>query len=61
MKITRYSLRLIMRRQVLWDWLFLELRAGASWPRRFLVEPRELSPEAGIAFEMQFGDEELSR
>lgn len=60
-RITRYAARVIMRRQVAWDWLFLELRAGVSWPRRFLIEPRELSPEAGIAFEMQFGDEELAR
>jgi hypothetical protein len=59
--ITRYSVRLIMRRQIYWEWLFLELRGGVSWPRRFLFETRELSPEAGIAFEMKFGDDELAR
>lgn len=59
--ITRYAARVIMRRQVIWDWLFLELRGGVSWPRRFVFETRELSPEAGIAFEMKFGDDELAR
>lgn len=53
--LTRYGARLIMRRQLHIDWLFLELRGGVSWPRRFLHEDREPSPEAGIAFEMQFG------
>jgi hypothetical protein len=60
-RVTRYAARVIMRRQLNWDWLFLELRAGASLPRRFLYEKRELSPEAGIAVEMQFGDRDLSR
>jgi hypothetical protein len=53
--LTRYAARLIVRRQLDWDWLFLEMRAGVGWPRRFLDEPREASPELGIALEMQFG------
>jgi hypothetical protein len=59
--LTRYGARVIMRRQINWDWLFLELRGGVSWPRRFVYEEREASPEAGIAFEMQFGDRDLAR
>ncbi|MGH8189564.1 MAG: hypothetical protein ACREUC_23620, partial [Steroidobacteraceae bacterium] len=54
--LTRPALRLIMRRQLTPDWLFLEFRAGVVWPRRLLTERREATPEFGIAFEMQFGD-----
>jgi hypothetical protein len=53
--ITRFAARLIVRRQMTPDWLFLELRAGIGWPRFMLDEPRVASPELGVAFEMQFG------
>lgn len=53
--LTRYSGRLIMRRQLTPDWLILELRGGMEWPRRRLTEARTMSPEIGIALEMQFG------
>jgi hypothetical protein len=53
--ITRYGARLIMRRQLSIEWLFLEVRGGVGWPRRWLYEEREPSAEAGIALEMQFG------
>lgn len=53
--ITRYGARLIMRRQLNIDWLFVEVRGGVGWPRRWLYEERDPSPEAGIALEMQFG------
>ncbi|NJO12584.1 MAG: hypothetical protein HC872_02995 [Gammaproteobacteria bacterium] len=52
---TNRALRLIMRRQLNPEWLFLELRGGVEWPRRKLTEDREASAEVGIAFEMQFG------
>jgi hypothetical protein len=55
-QLTRNALRLILRRQLTPDWLFLELRGGVSWPRRMLTEDREASPELGIALEMQFGN-----
>jgi hypothetical protein len=55
--LTRNAVRLIMRRQLTPDWLFLELRGGVGWPRRKLEEERKASPELGIAFEMQFGHE----
>lgn len=54
-QLTRHAVRLIMRRQLTPDWLILELRGGVGWPRRKLSEPREASPEIGIAVEMQFG------
>jgi hypothetical protein len=56
-QLTRFAARLIMRRQLTPEWLFLELRGGVSWPRRRLFERREMSPEAGIAIEMKFGTE----
>ena len=37
------------------DWLFLELRGGVGWPREFVYEDRDASPELGIALEMLFG------
>jgi hypothetical protein len=53
--LTRHAARLIMRRQLTPEWLFLELRGGVSFPRRRLAEERKASPEAGVALEMQFG------
>jgi hypothetical protein len=55
-QLTRHSARLIWRRQLTWDWLFLELRGGVSWPRRKVIEERKASPEVGVALEMQFGN-----
>jgi hypothetical protein len=55
-QLTRHSARMILRRQLNWDWLFLELRGGVSWPRRKVIEERKPSPEVGIALEMQFGN-----
>jgi hypothetical protein len=57
-QLTRYAARLIVRRQLTPDWLFLELRGGVGWPRRKLTESREISPEIGLALEMQFGTRE---
>jgi hypothetical protein len=54
--LTRHAVRLIMRRKLNADWLFLELRGGVGWPRRRLDEDREASAELGMALEMQFGD-----
>jgi hypothetical protein len=54
-QITRHAGRVILRRQLTPEWLFLELRAGVGFPRRRLEEKREASPEVGIALEMQFG------
>jgi hypothetical protein len=58
---TNRAVRLIMRRQMTPEWLFLELRAGVEWPREKLSEDREASAEIGIAFEMQFGPKKETR
>ena len=60
-QLTRHAARLIMRRQLTPDWLFIELRAGVAWPREKLEEKREATPELGIALEMQFGHRERER
>lgn len=54
--LTRTTARVIMRRQLNPEWLFLEVQVGVSWPRFKLDEVREASPEIGLALEMQFGD-----
>jgi len=59
--LTRYGLRLIMRRQLSIEYLFLEVRGGVGWPRQRLIEDRDMSVEAGIALEMQFGNKEKRR
>jgi hypothetical protein len=51
-----YGFRLIYRRSVLRDWLFLELRSGISWPRETLLETREPNLSFGAAVEMMFGE-----
>jgi len=57
----RHSVRLIMRRQLTSDWLFIELRTGVSWPRERVDETRDPSLEIGAAIEMSFGNERERR
>jgi hypothetical protein len=50
-----YNLRLIHRRRILRDWLFLELQGGGGWRRERPEEARDFVPEAAVIFEMGFG------
>jgi hypothetical protein len=59
--VTNRALRLIMRRQMSPEWLFIELRGGVEWPRQRLTEEREAGVEVGIAFDMQFGSKRERR
>ena len=54
--IADYGLRVIYRRRIYLDWLFLELRSSITWPRETLIERREPNWGAGIALEMLFGE-----
>jgi hypothetical protein len=54
--IADYGLRVIYRRRIYLEWLFLELRSSITWPRETLIERREPNWSAGIALEMLFGD-----
>lgn len=54
--IVDYGLRVIYRRSVFREWLFLELRSSVTWPRETLTEEREANLGAGVALEMQLGE-----
>lgn len=54
--IVDYGLRVIYRRSVFREWLFLELRSSVTWPRETLTEDREANLGAGVALEMQLGE-----
>lgn len=54
--VVDYGLRVIYRRRIHLEWLFLELRSSITWPRETLVERREPNWGAGIALEMLFGE-----
>jgi hypothetical protein len=54
--IVDYGLRVIFRRRIYREWLFLELRSSITWPRETLAERRELNLGAGVAVELFFGE-----
>jgi hypothetical protein len=55
-QVEEYGARVVYRRRVARDWLFLDVGPTVSWPRRDLEETRETSWGAMIGIEMQFGD-----
>jgi len=54
--IEDYGLRLIYRRRILREWLFLELRSSITWPRETLLERRERNLGAGAGLQLLFGE-----
>ncbi len=52
-----YGGSIVLRQRVWRDWLLLELRGGIDWPRDFLYEHRRSNLNAGLAFELRFGNE----
>jgi hypothetical protein len=54
-----YGLRFAYRRQVLHDWLVLELRPSLTWPKEDPAAARSASWGFGIGFEMFFGEDEF--
>jgi hypothetical protein len=54
--LSDYGFRLIYRRSVLREWLFLELRSSITWPRDTLFERRERNLGVGAGLELQFGE-----
>jgi len=54
--IVDYGLRIIFRRRIYREWLFLELRSSITWPRETLLERRESNLGAGAAIELMFGE-----
>lgn len=55
-EIADYGLRLIYRRRIHLEWLFLELRSSITWPRETLLESRDPNWGAGVALDMLFGE-----
>jgi len=54
--IQDYGLRLIWRRPIGREWLFIEAGPSITWPREKLSEQRKASLGFSILVEMQFGD-----
>ena len=54
--IVDYGLRVIFRRRIYREWMFLELRSSITWPRETLLEHRESNLGAGVALELMFGE-----
>jgi len=54
--IRDYGLRMVVRRPIGRDWLFIEAGPSITWPRRFLSEKRQMSLGFSLLVEMQFGD-----
>ncbi len=50
-----YGLRVIFRRRILREWLFLDLRSSITWPRETLLEPRVRNIGVGAGLQMLFG------
>jgi hypothetical protein len=54
-ELQNFGFQLRYRRQVLRDWLFVELLQSVTWPRFLPEEQRELNVGVGVGFEMYFG------
>ena len=54
--IADYGLRVIYRRRLNRDWLFLELRSSVTWPRETLLEDRRANWGGGAGLEVLFGE-----
>jgi hypothetical protein len=59
--IVDYGLRVIFRRRIYREWLFLELRSSITWPRETLLAPRQSNLGAGVAIELMFGERQRQR
>ena len=54
--IQDYGLRVIWRRPIGREWLFIEAGPSVTWPREKLTEEREMSLGFSVLIEMQFGN-----
>ena len=57
--VEEYGLEVVYRRNLLREWLFVEMRPGLEWRRSDLEHRRELTPTFGVGLEIQFGDREF--
>ncbi|MBZ0114656.1 MAG: hypothetical protein K8J08_19500 [Thermoanaerobaculia bacterium] len=59
--IEEFGLQAIYRKQVLREWLFLQVSPGVVWRREERSDPRAAVPVIGIGLEMLFGNHEPSK
>jgi hypothetical protein len=57
--VKNYGFELIWRRNILREWLFIELRPGIDWRRRELEDDRELEPVMSVGLQINFGDKDF--
>ena len=57
--VRNYGFELIYRRNILREWLFIELRPGVDWRRRELEDDRELEPVFSVGLQINFGDKDF--
>ena len=57
--VDRYELELVYRRNILREWLFVEMRPGIAWRRPEADLRREITPTLGVGLEIQFGDRDF--
>jgi hypothetical protein len=54
-----YGLEMIYRRNILREWLFVELRPGLDWRRREIEENRKIEPTLSVGLQINFGDRDF--
>jgi hypothetical protein len=59
--IEEFGLQAIYRKQVLREWLFLQVSPGVVWRREERSDPRTAVPVIGIGIEMLFGDHDRTK
>jgi hypothetical protein len=57
--VKNYGFELIWRRNILREWLFIELRPGIDWRRREIEDDRELQPVMSVGLQINFGDKDF--
>lgn len=57
--VSKYALELVFRRNILREWLYVELRPGLDWRRRERHLDREIEPVLGVSLQIHFGDREF--
>jgi hypothetical protein len=58
--VKNYGLELIYRRRnILREWLFLELRPGVDWRRRERDDQRDFEPVMSVGLQINFGDKDF--
>jgi hypothetical protein len=57
--VRNYGFELVYRRNILREWLFIELRPGVDWRRREVEDQRKLEPVFLAGLQINFGDRDF--